>query len=538
MKKIIITTVILLISFSKVSNAGLESLLSGVSSYSTKAEAWKAAGRQGYYGGRGGINFQQKNINLLNIQAPSISDDGCGNISWTLGGLSVIDGEEFVQFLQATAQSLAPMFIISAIKSACKECANTISYLQDQAQKFSGMSLNSCRAAQSLLDTGEDLVSGEWAQNLCAKQKVAKGDAGDIKEASSSSGCSTSNVGALFQTLKDNYAGDDSKKEAILDMVSKNSVWDILKLSGKIPESVEGKMPGALNYDEKLAVMNAELTMSLYGTYSYGKKVEPILKPTEVFKLMICGSDEWNDAALTDEKNKSFKDYCSGFKAAELKIKVFSCSDDLTDCGATTSTADSVSIKKVNPIGGDWSGEELIANGFSRSITEAYKKAFDNIDNNLPPHDDNNFLLTIMKMVPFDLYRVLNLYEAYPDAAKSLLLNSAFLTATSLAKEYISQFTTMKIMKNTMVNGKPVAKPINISKALRKDMEYAMKEIEKESLEIQYAIVNELDYQDSIMLKVSTLEEKSKRDNFNSNRAMGINFISDKVIQEIKDRNN
>ena len=110
----------------------------------------------------GGVSWRVPNKTLQPFQiVPPTFRAGCGGIDAYLGSYSFVNKDAFVQALRNFGQSAVGYFFELALRSMAPEIAVTLDAINDMAQKVNAMSMNSCAAAKSLVNSiAGDLSDG------------------------------------------------------------------------------------------------------------------------------------------------------------------------------------------------------------------------------------------------------------------------------------------------------------------------------------------------------------------------------------------
>jgi conjugative transfer pilus assembly protein TraH len=121
----------------------------------------------GYYSmGNVFVRFPQKNLNVANLQLPSLKA-GCGGIDIFTGSFSFISAAELVALLKAIANNALGFAFKLAIDTLCPECGKVMAELQTYAQMMNNYTMNSCEMAQGI-------VGGVWPRSERASQTICQ----------------------------------------------------------------------------------------------------------------------------------------------------------------------------------------------------------------------------------------------------------------------------------------------------------------------------------------------------------------------------
>ncbi|WP_318475937.1 conjugal transfer protein TraH [Photobacterium leiognathi] len=149
---------------------------------STSPAAYDSARRGVISGGQLYIRNPQKNANLVSFVPPSINA-GCGGIDIFGGSFSFINADQFIENFQAIGANALGYGVKLAITSACDTCENVMTSLEKTAQFINKMNVDSCTAAQGIVDAGVDLALSSKADAKAKTAGVEKGFFDDLSEA-------------------------------------------------------------------------------------------------------------------------------------------------------------------------------------------------------------------------------------------------------------------------------------------------------------------------------------------------------------------
>jgi conjugative transfer pilus assembly protein TraH len=110
----------------------------------------------------GGVSWRVPNKTLQPFQiTPPSFRAGCGGIDAYLGSYSFVNKDAFVQALRNFGQAAVGYFFALALRSMAPEIAVTLDAINDMAQKINSMSINSCAAAKTMVNSiAGDLSDG------------------------------------------------------------------------------------------------------------------------------------------------------------------------------------------------------------------------------------------------------------------------------------------------------------------------------------------------------------------------------------------
>lgn len=209
-----------------------------------------------YSGGSLTLKNRVTNLNLANIQLPSISA-GCGGIDIFGGGLSFINSDQLTNFIQNVGQAAGPLAVDMAIQTLTPQLHGIITKFQNIADKVNQFNMNSCQTAQAGLTELSALATQGSDQFLCKLDKVSNGGS----DWATATGACTSD-GTIKSSLL-SAKNDPEMKDLVLR--NTNITWDNIRKDG------------LLDSDRELA----EMFMTLSGTVIYdadgNKKIYPSL---------------------------------------------------------------------------------------------------------------------------------------------------------------------------------------------------------------------------------------------------------------------
>ncbi|MBS0396641.1 MAG: conjugal transfer protein TraH [Proteobacteria bacterium] len=193
-----------------------------------------------YTGGSLMMRAPGRNYPLASIQLPSLRA-GCGGIDIYGGAFSFINKQQFIALLQNIGANAVGYAFKLALQSISPDIDKLLTELQDQINKINAMNINSCEAAQALVNG----VVGEYDNSVmsgCANISQYLGSVSDRAEARLT--CAT-NAPAVVKTAAN--SADPNVRNATF--VKGNVTWLALNQVG-----------GSISQQEK------ELIMSVIGT--------------------------------------------------------------------------------------------------------------------------------------------------------------------------------------------------------------------------------------------------------------------------------
>lgn len=193
-----------------------------------------------YTGGSLMMRAPGRNYPLATVQLPSLRA-GCGGIDIYGGAFSFINKQQFIALLQNIGANAVGYAFKLALQSISPDIDKLLTELQDQINKINAMNINSCEAAQALVNG----VVGEYDNSVmsgCANISQYLGSVSDRAEARLT--CAT-NAPAVVKTAAN--SADPNVRNATF--VKGNVTWLALNQVG-----------GSISQQEK------ELIMSVIGT--------------------------------------------------------------------------------------------------------------------------------------------------------------------------------------------------------------------------------------------------------------------------------
>jgi len=206
----------------------------------TSPGAFRGQAMNLYTGGSLMMRAPGRNYPLVQAQLPSLKA-GCGGIDIYGGAFSFINKQQFVALLQNIGSNAVGYAFKLALQSISPDIDKLLTELQDQLNKINAMNINSCEAAQALVNG----VVGEYDQSVqsgCANIAQYLGSVSDRAEARLT--CA-SNAPSVVRTAAS--SADPNVRNATF--AKGNVTWNALNQVG-----------GSISRQEK------ELIMSLIGT--------------------------------------------------------------------------------------------------------------------------------------------------------------------------------------------------------------------------------------------------------------------------------
>ena len=164
-------------------NAEMQSMFNDLGALGnvTSPGAFRGQAMNLYTGGSLMMRAPGRNYPLVNAQVPSLRA-GCGGIDLYGGAFSFINKQQFVAMLQNIGSNAVGYAFKLALQSISPDIDKLLTELQDQMNKVNAMNINSCEAAQALVNG----VVGEYdnsVQSGCANISQYLGSVSDRAEA-------------------------------------------------------------------------------------------------------------------------------------------------------------------------------------------------------------------------------------------------------------------------------------------------------------------------------------------------------------------
>ncbi len=334
-----------------------------------------------YTGGSLMMRSPGKNYSLADVQLPSLRA-GCGGIDLFGGSFSFINKQQFVALLQNIGANAVGYAFKLALQSISPDIDKLLTELHDQINKVNAMNINSCEAAQALVNgaVGEYDTS---VQSGCANISQYLGTVADRADARLA--CAT-NAPAIVKTAAS--SGDPNVRN--LTFVKGNVVWSALN-----------RVAGSISQDEKELIMSVIGTVVLYPPADDGSGAMPrYFEPTIVgLRDLLLGRG-------------------SSATEGNVDVEVYAC-DEAVEC--------------MNP------GRRTVsAKPFSRLVAERLLRISDNIASRTPQTSaDIGFINTTTEPV----YKMLAVANAVPGSstAETLIETYKDIIALDYAETFLKR---------------------------------------------------------------------------------------------------
>lgn len=334
-----------------------------------------------YTGGSLMMRAPGRNYPLVNAQLPSLRA-GCGGIDLYGGAFSFINKQQFISLLQNIGSNAVGYAFKLALQSISPDIDKLLTELQDQINKINAMNINSCEAAQALVNG----VVGEFdnsVQSGCANISQYLGSVSDRAEARLT--CAT-NAPTVVRTAAS--SSDPNVRNATF--VKGNVTWLALKQVG-----------GAISREEKELIMSVIGSVILTPPADDGSGASPrYVEPTLVgLRDLLLGRG-------------------TSAAAGNIDIEVYLC-DEPDEC--------------LNP-----SRATVSAKPFTQLVTERLRRMSDNIATRTPQSPaDIGFVNNTTEPV----YKMLSVANAVPGSstAETLIETYKDVIALDYAETFLNR---------------------------------------------------------------------------------------------------
>ncbi len=216
-----------------------------------------------YTGGNLMMRAPGKNYPLVNTQLPSLKA-GCGGIDLFGGSFSFINKQQFVALLQNIGANAIGYAFKLALQSISPDIDKLLTELQDQINKINAMNINSCEAAQSLVNG----VVGEYDNSIMSGCANISQYLGSVSDRVDGRVTCASNAPAVVRSA----AASSDPNVRNVTFVQGNVVWIALNQVG-----------GGISRQEKEFIMSVIGTVILTPPRDDGSGASPrYVEPTVV----------------------------------------------------------------------------------------------------------------------------------------------------------------------------------------------------------------------------------------------------------------
>lgn len=148
----------------------------------TTPKTYNSARRGVLSGGQVFIKNPTKRVNLVSATAPSFSA-GCGGIDLYGGSFSFINADQMVETFQAIGANALGYGVKLAVQAACESCEQVMTSLEKTAQFINKMNIDSCNAAQGIVDAAADYSTTAKTDVAAKTEGITNGWMTDLSEA-------------------------------------------------------------------------------------------------------------------------------------------------------------------------------------------------------------------------------------------------------------------------------------------------------------------------------------------------------------------
>lgn len=224
-----------------------------------------------YTGGNLFMRMPQRNYQLMSMTPPSWNA-GCGGIDIFLGGFSFLNADKLIQMMRNIGQNAVGYAFKLAIQNLCPTCDNVIQSLQQSAQEMNRFNIDSCEAAQGMVNAAFSTIQQRNKQNSAKLNGVGNNEYPDY-------------AGAW-----DGVRNNEQKADQVLD----DAVQSHPELENALPRgNIVWK---ALSKLEGVKIEQREMLMSLVGTVIFSKSSQPnepkirLIDPTGIDLEALVGN--------------------------------------------------------------------------------------------------------------------------------------------------------------------------------------------------------------------------------------------------------
>jgi conjugative transfer pilus assembly protein TraH len=145
--------------------ANLDNVFDQMGAYAnlTGPSAYYGQAANYYSGGSFFLRVPDHNYQLVTV-TPGHLRAGCSGIDFYAGSFSVINKDQMIAMLKNIGSAAIGYAFTLALGTICPECKNGIQWMNDIAKEANKMQINSCEAAQKLVDG----LGGEWLKSRTA----------------------------------------------------------------------------------------------------------------------------------------------------------------------------------------------------------------------------------------------------------------------------------------------------------------------------------------------------------------------------------
>lgn len=255
------------------------------------------SGRMYSLGGVQTRNQVKGGFNFMNIQPPKASA-GCSGIDVYAGGFNFVNKDQFVESLKAIGQNAKSLAFMMAIKIASSQFEDELAKVQEWASKFNQFQMDSCAAANALIDYGVEQTG--FTKGCVALRMERRGESYHDAEVA----C---NTGSASDVMGD--PNDADKNEVVF--TQGNLAWTVLMQDNYFASNLE----------------LSEIMMNLMGTIIFDASSAALSDTQAVsYKLPAALGDQY-----TTERFKGLFDYFYLGKETKQQISYYECAPRTSD---------------------------------------------------------------------------------------------------------------------------------------------------------------------------------------------------------------
>jgi conjugative transfer pilus assembly protein TraH len=173
----------------------------GALSNTTSPSAYNSARRGVFTGGQVYMKFPTKRVNPVSMTAPRFGA-GCGGIDLYGGSFSYINADQMIQTFQAIGANALGYGVKLAVTSACPTCEQIMTSLEKTAQAINALNIDSCKAAEGIVDMAFDKSQEASVENAAKLAGVNTGLFEDAGNAWARVGTETTSASEEIKTKK------------------------------------------------------------------------------------------------------------------------------------------------------------------------------------------------------------------------------------------------------------------------------------------------------------------------------------------------
>ncbi len=278
----------------------------------TEPGAFRGQTRNLYTGGSLTMRVPQRNFQVFSATGPSFKSS-CGGIDLYGGSFSFINSDQLVAMLQNIGSVAVTQAFMLALDSISPEIGKTMAKMQEWAQKFNSMSVNSCEAGKALFD-GVMGKTNEAKGHAC--RAIKNGDGTTPDYAKGWFDCNSQGAGATVAAAQ---AADPNVKKATF--IEGNVMWRTLKNVNGIDDATRELLMSftgtviltrmGTGTDEQPVVEDKERTLTSIGQLMDGHGMEDADGNISLNVLSCQADPDCMNPVPVSRQVKSFRRYTS-----------------------------------------------------------------------------------------------------------------------------------------------------------------------------------------------------------------------------------